>query len=154
MSKPEAAVFATPTLVEQAFYKAFAECDFKAMNTVWAEDGVICIHPGSTALVGHEAVMRSWVNILAEAEPPNLKVNVISRTMNDDLAIHVVQEYIAGQSGASETVYAVLATNVYRNDKTDGWRLLEHHASLPGLPEPNADTGSAGIGSTGHHTLQ
>ncbi|MGD8569647.1 MAG: nuclear transport factor 2 family protein [Gammaproteobacteria bacterium] len=152
MIKPDFPVFATSTLAEQAFYKAFAECDFKAMNSVWAEDDVICIHPGSTALVGREAVMRSWINILADAEPPNLKVEVISRVMSENLAIHVVREYIAAQSGESETIHAVLATNVYRNNNANGWHLLAHHASAPGLQE--SDAGSTGVGTNGHHTLQ
>ena len=61
--------FSTPQGAEEAFYAAFAECDYKAMEIVWAVEGVLCIHPGSSALIGRDAVMRSWANMLLNAEP-------------------------------------------------------------------------------------
>jgi len=91
---------------------------------------VICIHPGSTALVGREVVMRSWSNILTGAEPPTLKVEVLNRIAGDELAVHVVEEHISSVTGSPEPTSVVLATNVYCLE-TDGWRLLEHHASMP-----------------------
>jgi len=122
--------FSTPEAVETAFYAAFADCDVQAMNAVWADDDVICIHPGSSALIGHDAVMRSWINILTDADPPNLHIEVISRIVCDKLAVHVVEEHIAPVAGAPGTTSVVLATNIYRHED-DGWRMLEHHASLP-----------------------
>jgi hypothetical protein len=41
----------------------------------------------------------------------------------------------------------VLATNVYRKDANNNWRLLEHHASVPGF-------GGTETGSAGGHTVQ
>jgi ketosteroid isomerase-like protein len=120
----------TPQAAEAAFYAAFAECDFKAMETVWAVEGVICIHPGSSVLHGRDAVMRSWANMLLNAEQPKIRVNVLSRTSSNGLAVHVVEEHITSGYGDTASVSLVLATNVYR-DEGDGWRLLEHHASVP-----------------------
>ena len=121
--------FRTPQAVETAFYTAFTNCDVQAMDTVWAEGNVICIHPGSSALVGHEAVMRSWMHILTDAEPPNLHVLVLYRHVGTDLAMHVVEEQIIQNSGNTESTSVVLATNIYRNN-INGWRMVEHHASL------------------------
>ncbi|NNF96328.1 MAG: SnoaL-like domain-containing protein [Halobacteria archaeon] len=122
--------FSTPEAAEAAFYAAFANCDIQAMDAVWADTGVICIHPGSTALLGRDVVMRSWMNILTQADPPNLHIEVLSRTVSNDLAVHVVEEYIAPVNGSPESTSVVLATNVYCLE-ADGWRLLEHHASIP-----------------------
>ncbi len=122
--------FSTSEATEAAFYAAFTNCDLQAMDVVWADAGVICIHPGSMALVGREVVMRSWSNILTGAEPPTLKVEVLSRIVRDDLAVHLVEEHITPVTGSHEPTSIVLATNVYCLE-TDGWRLLEHHASVP-----------------------
>ena len=139
--------FSTPQGAEEAFYAAFAECDYKAMETVWALDDVVCIHPGSSALIGREAVMRSWANMLLNAEPPMIRINVLSRTAGDGLAVHVVEEHITSGYGDTASVSSVLATNLYRKED-DGWRLLEHHASMPRLQRNDA-------GKVSHkHTLQ
>ena len=122
--------FSTPEAVEAAFYAAFCACDIQAMDMVWARTEVICIHPGSTALVGRNVVLRSWKNILMDAEPPHLHIEVISRIVSDKLAVHVVEEHIAPVAGAAGTTSVVLATNIYRHEE-GGWRMLEHHASLP-----------------------
>jgi uncharacterized protein (TIGR02246 family) len=122
----------SPETVEAAFYAAFAHCDIKAMDAIWANDGAICIHPGSPALVGREAVMRSWANMLLNAEPPHVRIEVLSRTVCKNLAVHVVEEHITAGYGDSANASMVLATNVYRYED-NGWRLLEHHASMPRL---------------------
>jgi ketosteroid isomerase-like protein len=113
------------------------------MEIIWAGDDVICIHPGSSALVGRDAVMRSWANMLLNAEQPNIRVNVLSRTSRDGLAVHVVEEHITSGYGDTASVSMVLATNVYRETE-EGWRLLEHHASVPRFPKSgmNAASGS------------
>jgi uncharacterized protein (TIGR02246 family) len=122
--------FSSPEAAEAAFYFAFAACDLEAMNDVWATDGVVCIHPGSDALLGRESIMRSWAEILVNAELPSLRTQVLSRTVSNDLAVHVVEESIAPRGKSSEIISIVLATNVYRRDE-NGWKLLEHHASAP-----------------------
>lgn len=122
--------FQTPEAVENAFYSAFTECNTQAMSTVWANDDIICIHPGSSVLVGYTAVMRSWQNILSNAEPPHLYVEVLNCYVTSDLAVHVVKEHIRSEAPQSESVTVVLATNIYRRGPY-GWRMIEHHASVP-----------------------
>ncbi len=119
---------------EAAFYMAFAKCDVTAMDSVWADTEVICIHPGSTAILGRTKVMQSWSNILTNSEPPGLKFEVISRTVHQDMAVHVVEEHLTPVVYSSDSALIVLATNVYVLEP-EGWRLLEHHASTP-RPRP------------------
>lgn len=118
--------FAQPDDAEAAFYLAFRQCDPNAMQAVWANDKVVCVHPGSAAIIGYEAVLRSWQHIFANAALPHLQTKVMHRIANDNLAIHVVEEQIATGDNTSARV---LATNVYR--KQDGrWLMVEHHGSL------------------------
>lgn len=122
--------FSSPEAAETAFYSAFTDCNVQAMNAVWADDDVICIHPGSSALVGHDAVMRSWTNILTDADPPNLYIKVISRFVRNNFAVHVLEEHIKPASGATGSTTVILVTNIY-HQSDDGWHMVEHHASIP-----------------------
>ena len=122
--------FPTPNAAEQAFYAAFRRCDNRAMAAVWAEDEVICIHPGTHAIVGYDAVMRSWTNIFSNSGLPEIQVNLLASMSDKSLAIHTVEEIIT----TGENTYAsVLATNVYCKYE-DGWRMVKHHGSLVKTP--------------------
>ena len=122
--------FSTPEAAEVAFYTAFAACDISTMAKVWATGEVICIHPGSTALVGYDAVMHSWTNIFTNAKPPNIHIEVLSRYTGVDVAVHLVEEYIKSNAGTPGSAPVVLATNIYLCEQNE-WRMLEHHASVP-----------------------
>lgn len=119
----------SPKAAEQAFYQAFADCDPAAMAGVWASEGVVCIHPGAPPVIGREAVLRSWSGILTGAARPSLRVVLLKRLEQGALAVHLVEEHIAAPEGDGDGTL-VLATNIYCREQ-DGWRLLEHHASLP-----------------------
>ncbi|MGD8926006.1 MAG: nuclear transport factor 2 family protein [Thioalkalispiraceae bacterium] len=117
--------FATAEQAEAAFYAAFNRCEPEAMAKVWADDNVVCVHPGSQAIVGYVAVMRSWTHILSDARLPNIQVLPVTRSVTETMAVHLVEEQISsGQQSAS-----VLATNVYRKYEA-GWLMVEHHGSL------------------------
>jgi ketosteroid isomerase-like protein len=101
-------------------------CDLDVMASLWAEADVICVHPGSGAIVGHDEVMRSWSHIFTNAEQPDIQYMVGKCTESDELAVHVVAEEI---SSAGQAATVVLATNVYQK-LAQGWLMVEHHASL------------------------
>lgn len=124
--KPVASGFATADEAEHAFYHAFASCDYKAMAAVWLDDKVVCIHPGSNAIYGYDAVMQSWSEILNDSTLPDILFNVVNKSINENLAVHLVEEHIATEPGAE---VVVLATNVYKRFE-DGWLMIEHHASM------------------------
>ena len=116
--------------VEAVFYEAFVRCDAEVMAGVWADGGVVCVHPGSSALVDHDAVVRSWASIFSHADRADLEYSVVRRTVVDDLAVHVVTEELGGPGTASAQV---LATNVYRRFE-HGWLMIEHHGSVVQKP--------------------
>jgi len=116
----------TPEEAEIVYYEAFSHCDAKVMAALWADGDVICIHPGSGAIVGHDAVARSWAHIFSNAGPPQITFSVIKQSVSDDLAVSLVREELSmGDSGN----VLVLATNVYQKFE-HGWLMVEHHASL------------------------
>jgi ketosteroid isomerase-like protein len=124
MQKPKLEM-KTPDEVEAVFYEAFRNCDKDVMAALWAEGDVVCVHPSSGAIVGHEAVVRSWAHIFTGAIIPEIKVTVGKRTVSDDLAVHLVTEEIA--TGGESAV--VFSTNVYQKIG-NGWFMIEHHGSV------------------------
>jgi ketosteroid isomerase-like protein len=122
--------FLTAEQTEQAFYEAFRHCDSRAMAVVWADDDVICIHPGTQAISGYDAVLRSWSNIFANDGLPEIQINLLESTATQELVVHTVEEVIAT---GNETYASVLATNVYRK-YAEGWLMVKHHGSLVKTP--------------------
>ena len=116
----------TPEEAETVFYEAFMRCDAEVMAALWAEGDVVCIHPGSGAIAGHEAVVRSWSHIFANARPPQINYTVSKRIVSNELAVSLVVEEVSTDGGDNALV---LATNVYQKFD-DGWRMVEHHGSL------------------------
>lgn len=125
MSTP-ALYIQTPDEAEVVYYEAFMNADLDVMSALWAEDDVICVHPGSGVIAGYDAVLRSWRHILENSGPAEIRYSTISKTHGENLAIHLVSEEIIDRG----TVMAVVvATNVFQKF-TEGWKMIEHHASV------------------------
>jgi ketosteroid isomerase-like protein len=123
--------FVTPEAAQDAFYAAFAATDLDAMALVWGDDpDTLCIHPGGGLLRGKAAVMSSWMEIFAGAEPPSIAVEPVVARDSGDLAIRVLTESIRPNGRPAEAASRVLATNVFRL-LGGSWHLVQHHASLP-----------------------
>lgn len=131
MSKPVLQIRSADE-VEAVFYEAFMHGDTDVTAALWADDEVICVHPGSGIISGHEAVARSWRHILENSGNNEIRYAVTRKSVCGDIAVHVVTEEMLGNG---EVTAVVIATNVYR--KYDrGWLMIEHHGSLvqsPGL---------------------
>jgi ketosteroid isomerase-like protein len=117
----------TPESAEATFYHAFEQCDANAMRKVWADDGVVCVHPGANPITNLEAIIRSWEHIFAGATPPRIETRLVQSFVQDGLTVRIVEEHIGPASAATATA-RVLATNVYRHVET-GWRMVSHHGS-------------------------
>jgi ketosteroid isomerase-like protein len=105
-----------------AYYAAFAEADFAAMSGLWAEDDVSCIHPGWPVLVGRNAILDSYKNILRNPNRERLEHRnhtvIMSETEGRVFCVELVE-------GAG---FALAATNWFRH--VDGaWRMVHHQAS-------------------------
>jgi hypothetical protein len=104
-----------------AFYRAFNQKDFAAMDGLWARaTPVACIHPGWNILTGREAVMESWRRILSNPDQPKLVNGGAEAVIVGNLAYVTCRELVSGSPLA--------ATNLFILE--DGaWKMLHHHSS-------------------------
>jgi len=120
------------------FYVAFATRDVAKMETLWARRSpVSCIHPGWQPLLGRDAVLASWRDIMSgPSSPPIHCANAVVHLVGST-ALVICTERFSGTELA--------ATNVFV--KEDGaWRLVHHQAS--GIARPSDE--DAGDGETLH----
>lgn len=105
-----------------AYYVAFARGDVAAMNQLWAEDGISCIHPGWPVLVGRQVVLDSYRNILRNPQRERIAHQDHTVLVAGDESRVLCVEIVSG------TGFALAATNCFR--RIDGaWRLIHHQAS-------------------------
>ena len=124
--------YATPQDAEQAFYLAFEHADLAEMMAVWAEEDLVCIHPGGGRHTGVVEVRESWRQIFSQG--PRLRFRLAGNRVfsGRTLSVHSVFERVT-VAGDPRPTNPVLSTNIYL--LTDrGWRMLVHHAS-PLAPE-------------------
>jgi hypothetical protein len=105
-----------------AYYHAFETAGFAEMSRIWADDDVSCIHPGWPALIGRQAVLESYRNILRNPNRERIEhrddTAIVSGSEGRVLCVEIV-------SGAA---LALAAANWFR--RIDGaWRMIHHQAS-------------------------
>jgi ketosteroid isomerase-like protein len=110
------------------FYRAFAACDYPAMNALWAKTvPVLCIHPGWPPFAGREAVLRSWRNILTSPEPTGVACHDDQAFLYPDFALVICEEELSAGH--------LVATNMFVKEGGQ-WRMIHHQASpLVGRPQ-------------------
>ena len=101
-----------------AFYRAFAQGDFEAMDGLWSRDApVSCLHPGWSIVVGRRQVMASWRAILGN--PPPIGCRDAHVLAFDHMTLIVCVEVI-GEATLS-------ASNLYVREGAV-WRMVHHQA--------------------------
>jgi len=112
----------------RAFYRAFNDRDYQAMEGIWAPAGaMICLHPGQPPLHERADILDSWRGILRHPESPRVRCVgewVIGR---GGLAIVVCREILANGQ--------LMATNSFVRSGT-GWHMVGHHSG----PVPSIET--------------
>ena len=127
---------ATPEAVEQAFYDALESGDVDALMEVWSEeDEIVCIHPGGSRLVGHQAIAASWREILSNgaitvrpSEPQIVRGSLVSVHSILSRVMALVRNESKGSPQQAVAVN-ILVTHVYFKG-AHGWRMVLHHASV------------------------
>lgn len=112
--------------VEIIFYEAFMHGDIDVMSALWADDNVVCVHPGSGIITGYESVIRSWRHIIEGSGHIDIRYRVETKSVTDELAVHVVVEEMLNNN---RVMAVVVATNIYKKFE-GGWLMTEHHGSL------------------------
>jgi ketosteroid isomerase-like protein len=116
-----------------AYYRAFSGADFAAMTQIWAEDDISCVHPGWPILIGRQAVIESWRNIMRGPGPERIECRDVTAVLSGEVACVLCVEIVG------TTPFA--ASNWFR--RVGGtWRMIHHHASPiamafeDAIPEP------------------
>jgi hypothetical protein len=103
------------------------------MMSLWVPSTeTLCVHPGSAALVGYQAIQQGWAYIFAGG-PIQIEATPLYRHQNENVAWHGIEERLIQVAGGKITT---LFTSHLYVKTDDGWRLHLHHAgvSLPGVP--------------------
>ena len=112
------------------FYRAFSEGDLESMRALWAQHApVACLHPGQPVLLGRDAVLRAWKDILQHQPGIELSSHEPSVQLFGDTAIVYCYE------AASDQPAHLAASNVFVREGAV-WRMVHHHAGP--LAEPRA----------------
>ncbi|MBV8392066.1 MAG: nuclear transport factor 2 family protein [Alphaproteobacteria bacterium] len=104
----------------RAFYRAFNDRDFDAMDAIWAPTGaMVCLHPGQAPLLDRADIMASWRAILRQPDSPRVRCTDEWVAGRPGFAIVICREVLAqGQ---------LMATNAFVR-LSDGWHMLTHHS--------------------------
>jgi SnoaL-like domain len=104
----------------RAFYRAFNERDYDAMEQLWAPSGaMICLHPGQAPLLDRADILASWRAILRQPDSPRVRCTDEWVAGRPGLAIVICREVLPqGQ---------LMATNCFVR-LSDGWHMLTHHS--------------------------
>ena len=122
----------------RAFYRAFESLEIEQMEALWLrEQRIVCIHPGWRRLVGWGPVMESWERIFKSAFEMKFELGDINVTINDNLAVVVVEENLTQRGYDGGTRSQVLSTNVFERVE-DKWLVVLHHGS-PVIAPPDSD---------------
>jgi uncharacterized protein (TIGR02246 family) len=111
----EAAILAA----NAAYYRAFASADFAAMSHIWADDNVSCIHPGWPVLIGRQAILESYREILRNPDQERIEARNETVMVAGDDARVICVEFVGGA--------ALAATNMFRR-MGGAWRMTHHQA--------------------------
>ena len=136
-NRSEAEVAAAVLVANAEFYRAFNKGDYAAMSALWAVRApVACLHPTAATLVGRDAVLDSWKQILRG--PPSFVMRC------DRPVAHVAGDaaIVTCYEGNGEHPAHLAATNVFVLE--DGaWRMVHHHAGPLASPIPRRTPSSA-----------
>ena len=118
---PNEALFAN-----EAFYLAFAEGDFAAMEHLWSQrDSLICIHPGWAALLERDAILASWQAILGNSQQPKIAYYGARAVPMGDCVAVICYEELPGS--------VLVATNVFIEEGGRP-RMVQHQSGPCGSP--------------------
>ncbi|MFO1270491.1 MAG: nuclear transport factor 2 family protein [Rubrivivax sp.] len=133
---PAAALHASPDDVEAQFYEALQRGDVALLMAAWADDEIVCVHPGGGRVVGPAAIRASFEAVFANGGVP-AHPEQIHRLQSLGCAVHHLVERIVVESPEGRQEAWVMATNVYVKT-AQGWRMAAHHASPASPDEPAA----------------
>ena len=125
MSDRDAVLFAN-----EAFYRAFADRDPRAMEKLWSHKWpVCCLHPGWRPVFDPQAIFKSWEAILLNPESPKIKCRNPRVQVYGDVSSVICFEELATAT--------LITTNIFHREGKI-WKMI-HHQAGPTSASPNDD---------------
>jgi hypothetical protein len=115
-----------------SFYRAFQTKSLEAMDHIWAEEEVSCVHPGWPALESRASILDSYKMISSHAEQELVLCLNPRLVLRGDHALVLCEEQVG--------VSLLVASNLFLR-ALKGWRLLHHQASPLMQARPNVEAG-------------
>lgn len=116
----------------EAFYLAFNQKDPAAMRQLWSNSPeLLCLHPGWPALIGREAVLSSWDNILTNDNQGQVQMyqpHAVAVANTNGQAVMVICYEQVGST-------VMVATNLFVTEDSLP-KLVAHQSGPCGDPPP------------------
>lgn len=134
LSDRDAVLFAN-----DAFYRAFADRDLKAMEKLWSDKlPVCCLHPGWGPVFDLQEILKSWAAILMNPASPEIKCRDARAHVYGDVAsVICFEELPAG---------TLVTTNIFHREE-NVWKMIHHQAG------PTSASPSEAVGDEKAHRL-
>ncbi|MGJ9413331.1 nuclear transport factor 2 family protein [Aeromicrobium sp. CF4.19] len=131
----------------RAFYDAVETGDLELMESLWADaPSTTCVHPGAEPLIGTDAVLRSWVLLMANVDYiqfflTDVAVSVLPGTPRgpegtgegDVAVVTCTENILSGEGTESADSFsggkAVCTSVLVRAGADEPWRFWSRHAS-------------------------
>ncbi|MEM9508285.1 MAG: nuclear transport factor 2 family protein [Cyanobacteria bacterium P01_E01_bin.35] len=113
----------------QSFYNAFADRDLKIMTSLWWQGSTsICIHPGSSPIVGWSNIRDSWDSIFQNTNSLEIDIEIIKVEVDQALAYILLREIVLQSNQGRRMKAQSMATNIFQK-MAQKWYLVSHHGS-------------------------
>ena len=113
----------------QSFYRAFSQRDLKKMTALWWQGSTsICIHPGSSPILGWDEIKASWESIFQNTASLEIDTEIVSVEVDRALAYVVLREIVLQSSQGRRMKAQSIATNVFQK-MAQKWYIVSHHGS-------------------------
>ena len=126
-------------LANEAFYRAFANRDPKAMEKIWYDKlPVCCLHPGWAPIFDLHAIFNSWEAILMDPKSPDIRCRNSKAQVYGDFATVICFEELPNA--------VLITTNVFHREG-NVWKMIHHQAG------PTSASLNDGMGDKKVHRL-
>ena len=113
----------------ESFYNAFCDRNLQQMTALWWQGSTsICIHPGSSPIVGWDEIKASWESIFQNTASLEIDLEIVSVEVDTALAYVVLREVVLQSSQGRRMKAQSIATNVFQK-MAQKWYIVSHHGS-------------------------
>lgn len=113
----------------ESFYSAFCDRNLKKMTALWWQGSTsICVHPGSSPILGWDDIKASWESIFQNTASLEIDIEIVNVEVDQALAYVVLREVVLQSNQGRKLKAQSIATNVFQK-MAQKWYIVSHHGS-------------------------